>query len=81
MKALYDHQATAMDRLRDSLRVGRRRPILQAPTGWGKTVVGSHIIESARAKSKRVMFTVPMITLVDQTVKKFYDEGIARTSA
>ena len=79
MRQLWPEQARAMDRLRDSLRVGRTRPVLQAPTGAGKTVLASAIIASARAKGNRVWFTVPAITLVDQTVRKLYEaevEGI-----
>jgi DNA repair protein RadD len=42
----------------------------------GKTVLAASIIESALAKGKRVIFTVPAISLVDQTVREFYAEGI-----
>jgi DNA repair protein RadD len=34
------------------------------------------IIDSALAKRKRVIFTVPAISLVDQTAREFYAEGI-----
>lgn len=76
MRPLRPHQSRAIGLLRDALRTGSRRPILQAPTGAGKTVLAAAIIESARAKGKRVIFTVPAISLVDQTVREFYAEGI-----
>jgi superfamily II DNA or RNA helicase len=76
MRTLRPHQQRAVGLLREALRSGSKRPILQAPTGAGKTVLAASIIESARAKGKRVIFTVPAISLVDQTVREFYAEGI-----
>jgi superfamily II DNA or RNA helicase len=62
--------------LRQSLGSGKRRPVLQAPTGFGKTLIAAAIAEGALAKQKRVIFTVPALSLVDQTVKAFWDDGI-----
>jgi len=75
-RTLHDHQAKAIQMLRTSLGQGKRRPILQASTGFGKTVVAGAIINSALAKGKRVAFVVPAISLVDQTVSSFWDDGI-----
>lgn len=50
--------------------------MLQAPTGAGKTTLAAAIIDLARAKGRRVIFTVPSIPLIDQTVRAFWDEGI-----
>jgi len=69
-------QQRGMDLLRQSLGSGKRRPMLQASTGWGKTVVAAAIVEGARAKHKRVLFTVPAISLIDQTVERFWQHGI-----
>ena len=74
---LFDHQVRALDKLRDSLRSGHRRPVLMSPTGSGKTVVAAAITHSARQKGKRVLFTVPLIELVDQTVARFAEHGAA----
>lgn len=76
MKPLRQHQTRAIGLLRDSLRAGFKRPILQLPTGAGKTRVASEIINLALEKGHRVIFTVPAISLVDQTAREFYDEGI-----
>lgn len=76
VKTLHAHQAAAIDRLRDSLRSGFKRPLLQAPTGYGKTVLASAIVQSALDKQKRVIFTVPALELIDQTVRAFGEEGI-----
>jgi DNA repair protein RadD len=75
-RELRPHQAKAIELLRQSLGEGKRRPILQAPTGFGKTLVATAVAEGALAKQKRVIFTVPALSLVDQTVKAFWDDGI-----
>lgn len=76
-KTLRPHQVQALDMLRTSLREGKTRPVLQAPTGFGKTLVAAQIIENARAKGHGVWFVVPAISLVDQTVRVLYGEGIS----
>ena len=68
---LHDHQARALDALRASLLAGKRRPMVQAPTGAGKTILAAAIVEGALAKGKRVLFAVPFLSLVDQTVAAF----------
>ena len=75
-RELRPHQTKAIKMLRQSLGSGKRRPVLQAPTGFGKKLLGAAIIEGALAKNKRVIFTVPALSLVDQTVNAFWDDGI-----
>ena len=50
--------------------------MLQAPTGFGKTLTAAHIIQRALDKGNRVIFTVPALSLIDQTVTAFAAEGI-----
>jgi DNA repair protein RadD len=50
--------------------------MLQAPTGFGKTLLAAHIIQRAVDKGKRVAFVVPSINLIEQTIKAFETEGI-----
>lgn len=76
MKELRPHQAEAFQSLRRALGAGFKKPVLQAPTGYGKTLLAATIIASARTKGKRVLFVVPAISLVDQTVRAFWDEGV-----
>lgn len=76
MRALRPHQSDAIGQLRRSLARGKRRPMLMAPTGAGKTVLAAAVIDLARSKGKRVIFTVPAIELIDQTAREFWKEGI-----
>lgn len=76
MKQLYDHQDRAIRGLRQALVSGSKRVMLQAPTGFGKTVTAAAIIRMALEKGNRVIFTVPKIALVDQAVQDFWDVGI-----
>jgi len=73
---LHPHQDRAMDMLRGSLQAGKRRPMLQSPTGSGKTITGAAIVEGALRKGNPVLFTVPFLSLVDQTVDRFAEQGI-----
>lgn len=75
-RELYPWQADAITALRQTIGQGVRRVVLQAPTGAGKTLLSAAIIEGALAKGKRVSFVVSSISLIDQTVEKFYSEGI-----
>lgn len=76
LRPLRPHQARALEALRQSLASGKKRPMLQAPTGFGKTLTAAHIINRALAKGNRVIFTVPALSLIDQTVDAFAAEGI-----
>lgn len=73
---LRPHQQRALEMLKASLRSGHRRPVLQAPTGFGKTILSAAIVEGALAKGKRVIFVVPALDLVDQSVVAFEREGL-----
>lgn len=75
-KTIRPHQQKALDMLRQSIGRGNKRVVLQLPTGAGKTYVASQIVAGARARGKRVCFTVPLISLVDQTIAAFEAEGI-----
>jgi superfamily II DNA or RNA helicase len=73
---LRDYQNGAIDKLRASLGAGNKRPVIQAPTGSGKTVIAAALVRMAREKGKNVIFTVPAISLIDQTVERFAQNGI-----
>jgi superfamily II DNA or RNA helicase len=73
---LRDYQETAIERLKQALLEGARRPVVQAPTGAGKTVIAAAIVNMARQKDKRVLFCVPALSLIDQTVERFRANAI-----
>lgn len=75
-KPLRPHQQTALSMLRHSLGRGNRRVVVQMPTGAGKTRTAAEIVNGALRKGNRVAFTVPAISLIDQTVEAFEAEGI-----
>ena len=63
---LRPYQQAAVDGVRDSFRAGRRRPLLVAPTGSGKTVIFSYITASAAAKGNRTLVLVHRAELLEQ---------------
>lgn len=73
---LRPHQESALSKLKLSLGRGNRKPILRLPTGAGKTKLAAAITEGALNKGNRVVFTVPAISLINQTVESFLAEGI-----
>ncbi|MCE6961151.1 DEAD/DEAH box helicase [Cereibacter sphaeroides] len=75
-KELRPHQVRAVEMIRASLAKGNRRVVCQGPTGFGKTLTAAKIIDAALAKQKKVIFTAPAISLIDQTVEAFENEGI-----
>src|SRR5271154_1309513 len=75
-RELRPHQSQAIEMLRHSLGTGKRSPVLQAPTAFGKTRLAAAVAEGALAKQKRGIFTVPALSLVDQTVRAFWHDGI-----
>jgi superfamily II DNA or RNA helicase len=77
LRDLWPHQKRAVGGLRQSLLSAHKRPMLQMPTGSGKTLTSAHMVAGALGKSKRVAFVVPRTTLVDQTVREFEREGIS----
>lgn len=76
MRPLRPRQLAAITGIKDAIREGHKRIILQAPTGFGKTLTAAHIIAAALKKDSRPLFTCPAISLVDQTLAAFEAEGI-----
>lgn len=76
MVQLRDYQEQTLDHIKDAFVDGLRRLMVQLPTGSGKTKLAAQIVEGARGKKKRIIFEVPQISLVDQTVDAFSAEGM-----
>lgn len=72
---LRDYQEKAIRSTYQSLR-SNQSTILQMPTGSGKTHVAMDIIKQGLKHDRRITFAVDRITLLDQTLDKFYEEGI-----
>ncbi len=73
---LRDYQTNTIAQLRAAIATGSRRPVVQAPTGAGKTVIAAAIVKMAREKGNRVLFCVPALSLINQTVERFEQNGI-----
>jgi superfamily II DNA or RNA helicase len=76
LRTLRTRQAQAIADMRQAVREGHKRIIIQGPCGFGKTLLSAHIISAALSKRNRPIFTCPAISLVDQTLKAFEAEGI-----
>lgn len=73
---LRDYQANAIDALRDNIRGGRRRLILCAGTGAGKTICAAHLLKEASRKASYALFIVDRVALVNQTSEVMDDYGV-----
>ena len=70
MIELRDYQSDAIDQVRKAYRDGHRRILLVAPTGSGKTIIGTHVLNSAAEKHKAGMWVAPRREIVKQTAEK-----------
>lgn len=73
---LRGYQADAIEALRQSIREGRKRLILCAGTGAGKTLTAAHLLKEAAQKGSYSLFIVDRVALVDQTSAVFEEYGI-----
>jgi DNA repair protein RadD len=73
---LHPHQTRLVERIDREFVDGCRHIVAQAPTGFGKTIVGATLAKRNCDDRRRTLFTVPALSLIDQTVEKFYAEGI-----
>lgn len=74
--SLRPYQADAIAALRDGVRDGKRRQILCAGTGAGKTVMAAHLLSEANRKGSYALFLVDRVALVNQTSEVFDSYGI-----
>ena len=73
---LYIHQAAIKHEVYQNIRAGNRRIMVKAATGIGKTVIAASIIHDAISKGVKCVFTVPTLTLIDQTLIEFTKFGL-----
>lgn len=69
-------QVALLEQIDAVIASGCRRLIAQAPTGFGKTIVAAHRLKLLQDAGRRGIFTVPALSLVDQTVEKLFAEGV-----
>ena len=67
---LRPYQVEAVDGVRQHIRSGRRRVLLVAPTGAGKTVIATHIVHASTSLGNRVLFLAHRRELIVQAWKK-----------
>src|ERR1700730_11929967 len=75
-QALRQYQIRSIEVIRESLVAGHRRPVLQLPTGAGKTCIATGIIQLALAKGRSAIFVVPRLSLIEQTITSFERAGL-----
>lgn len=73
---LRPYQAAAFEAAREHIRNGKRRILIVAPTGSGKTVLASALMEMTREKGNRSTMVVDRLSLIDQTSATFDRYGL-----
>jgi superfamily II DNA or RNA helicase len=73
---LRDYQAAAFQQAREHIRNGAKSVLINAPTGSGKTVLASALMEMAASKGNRANFVVDRLSLIKQTSETFDRYGL-----
>lgn len=73
---LRPYQVQAVQSVREEIRHGAKKVLLICPTGGGKTVVFSHIVQSAAAKGSRALIVAHRRELVAQASGKLNAFGV-----
>lgn len=73
---LREHQELAITLTRESIAKGLKRPVIAAPTAFGKTVVAAYMLKSCQDKGKRGWFFCDRVKLVEQTIERFRSLGV-----
>ena len=74
---LREYQQDIINSVRTAIALGAKRILVSAPTGSGKTLIAKNIMTLSRAKGKKVLFTVPLTPLIEQTYDEFGKDGIS----
>jgi DNA repair protein RadD len=73
---LRDYQQRAFEQAREAVRQGAKRILICAPTGGGKTVLASALMEMVREKGNNASFVVDRLSLIQQTSDTFDRYGL-----
>lgn len=74
---LRDYQSNAIENLREKIRAGSNANVLIAPTGSGKTVMASEIIQGAERRGNPSLFLAHRKELIDQCHEKLSRFGVS----
>lgn len=70
MIELRPYQLDAIERIRQAIREGHKRILVVAPTGSGKTILGTQILKGAYYKLKAGLFVAHRREIIHQTADK-----------
>ena len=73
---LRPHQELAIQQARQSIAKGLKRPVIAAPTAFGKTVVAAYMLKACQDKGKRGWFFCDRVKLIEQTIERFRSMGV-----
>ena len=73
---LRDYQVDCITQIEHLWQIGRRAPLLYAPTGAGKTAMAAYIMNANTRQGHKTLFVVHREPLVDQTVVALRVYGI-----
>ena len=76
MITLHQFQQDAVAEIERHIAEGRRRALLVAPTGSGKTVIASELIRRWIVQYRRVLFLAHRREIIDQTSAKLTANGV-----
>ena len=76
MPELRHYQLAAIDAVRKAMREGKRKVMLQIPTGGGKTLTAASMLAATIERGNRSIFACHRLELIDQTVATFARLGI-----
>ena len=76
MTALRPYQVGTLTEIDQVIAAGKRRPIVVAPTGAGKTIIAAGIIKAAVDKAQRVLVLAHTREIIKQTSEKLFANDI-----
>jgi DNA repair protein RadD len=76
MTDLRPYQRDVVDQVAAAIDQGKRRIIVVAPTGAGKTIIGTAIIKDAITTDRKVLVLAHTREIITQTSRKMHEHGI-----
>jgi DNA repair protein RadD len=78
-----DYQVPAVEKAREAIRNGAKSILINSPTGSGKTVMASALMEMTAEKGRCANFVVDRLSLIEQTSQTFdryeLDHGVIQS--